>query len=194
MKILAAVIVIVLAAGALYIYSQQAAPPQKQEKVGDVCAGEKENATDSVHWHADLAVYLRGQKLDFSQPKYMEGVEAVHLHDGNGNVVHKHRLNVTWYDFFSSLNIKFDAICMVMEEGTYCANTYYNERIRMYVNGNKSRIFQQEPIKDLDRVLIVYGNETDEEILQKYVPTVSNDSCIYSEKCPERGKPKEEAC
>src|SRR3989338_256150 len=43
-----------------------------------------------VHYHADIAIYLDGEKLDLSQQKYQLKAKQVHVEDGRGDVVHVH--------------------------------------------------------------------------------------------------------
>ena len=58
-----------------------------------------------VHEHAGFNVYLNGEKLNFSQEKYMnvhEDIRGEHvdMHDLNGEIIHKHSSGVTLGIFF----------------------------------------------------------------------------------------------
>lgn len=76
---------------------------------------------DPNHTHADFAIWVNGQKLDFTDPKYMseayeEGKEVrtdplrkyLHLHDGNGHVLHRHKPGLTFGEFLESLGFTLE--------------------------------------------------------------------------------------
>lgn len=149
-----------------------------------------------VHEHADFKVYLNGDVYDFSQDKYMSTPEHklsnfTHLHDGEGEIIHKHMSTITLGDFFESLGMKFTAECFNLEEGvSYCNNS--ENTLKFFVNGKENRKFDDYELSDLDQILITYGSENDEEI-QAQIDSVGDRACIQSAKCPERGEPSEES-
>ena len=147
--------------------SQPAAPPM---------AGHEE-----FHAHFDFKLFVDGQPVDLSQERFqaVEGHELsedVHLHDHDGNVVHLHNEGVTVDQFLDSLGLS--------QEG---------KKVRTFVNGEETPRGLAYQFKDLDRVLVSVGASTDEEIVQQ-LASVTDRACIYSEKCPERGKPPTETC
>ena len=149
-----------------------------------------------VHDHANLLVVLDGQVLNLSQEKYTstEGrvlSNFIHLHDGNGGVMHKHASRTTLEYLFDGLGMTFNETCFVTDEkAAYCTTT--EKKLMIYVNGLENSQYQHYEPRDLDSILIVYGDGEEEEI-QTLLAQVSDDACIYSERCPERGKPPEEA-
>ena len=161
----------------------------KAPKPGAVVLGEK------VHEHADFAVYLEGQKFNFTKAKYQSSETnpldpEAHLHDGNGEVTHKHRKGVTLGYFFESIGMKFDSQCFVTDEDKEYCNTD-SKKLKMYVNGKINEQFGSYEFTDLDKILITYGNETG---VADQITSISDNACLYSEKCPERGKPPTENC
>ncbi len=122
-------------------------------------------STEVVHTHFNIVVYLNGTIIDFSLPKYQETNEAIHFHDGKGDLVHIHKAHATLGELFSSLGMTLTSV-------------------KMYVNGKENSSFLSYEPQDLDRILITDGS----------IVAVSDDACIYSEKCPERGKPPVEKC
>ncbi|HTK03264.1 MAG TPA: thioredoxin domain-containing protein [Alphaproteobacteria bacterium] len=128
-------------------------------------------SSEKYHAHFDLKVYLNGKAVDLSLPQYQSTEDKeldpdIHVHDGNGKVVHLHAKNITLKRFF-------DSIKLTILPGT-----------KGYVNGKLvDNILEYVP-QDLDRIVVGNGP----------IDAVSNDACIYSEKCPERGKPPTEAC
>ena len=136
----------------------------------------------SYHAHFDFKLYLDGQAMDLSQDQYQATVEhpldeRIHLHDGEGGVVHIHAANATLDDFLDSLGIE-------LHETT---------GLRIYVNGREEPQGLDYQPRDLDRILVVDGQATQGQVSQ-WLATASEQACIYSEKCPERGKPPTETC
>ncbi|MEK7505326.1 MAG: thioredoxin domain-containing protein [Patescibacteria group bacterium] len=148
------------------------------------------------HSHADFAVYLDGKKIDFSLAKYQseEGKEKnewLHLHDGNGKVIHKHKKGVFIGEFFKSLGMGFTKECFTTDTGSkYCNGS--GKTLKFFVNGKTNSEFGSYEPKDLDKLVISYGPKSENPLFQ--LESVSDDACIYSEKCPERGPAPEESC
>lgn len=148
-----------------------------------------------VHEHADFAVYLNGQKFDFTPAKYQSSETNpldpdAHLHDGNGEITHKHRKGITLGYFFKTIGMKFDSQCFVTDDGKQYCNTA-DKKLSMYVNGKENTAFGNYEFTDLDKILITYGDQT---AVANQITSVSDDACLYSEKCPERGKAPTENC
>ncbi|MCL4338634.1 DsbA family protein [Patescibacteria group bacterium] len=154
-------------------------------------------AAEAYHVHVDFKVYLNDIPVDFSLAKYqsVEGKELdpyVHLHDGNGKIIHFHKKDVTFGEFFKSLKMQLSNDCFVMDSGKkYC--NINGTTLKMYVNGKENNQFDKYVPNDLDRILITYGNDN-QVVITKQIGSVTNDACIYSLKCPERGKPPTENC
>ncbi len=153
-----------------------------------------------VHWHADFAVFIRGQQFDFNQPQFVSTVgseksETVHIHDPRHTVIHVHREGSTWDEFFRSLGFLLDdpsfagvtseRTCLALPSGEKLCNTA-TETLKFYVNGVKVDGIANLDISDLDRVLVSYGPETHEEVVRTQLPKVSDEACIPSELCSER--------
>ena len=153
----------------------------------------------SVHWHADFALYINGKRYDFNQERFFsttdeELSENVHLHEPF-LVVHVHREGTTWREFFHSLGFELTDQCLTTPEGdTYC--TSETERLSFIVNGVRVDGLAFQDITDIDRALISFGDESDEELRQQYAE-VNDEACILSglcvERIPEGGLPPE-AC
>jgi len=117
--------------------------------------------------------------------------KKVHFHELNGKIIHVHAPKVTLGMFFESIGLKLDSKCITLSNGvSFCSKE--GKSLKLFVNGSPNTEFNNYEIKDLDRILISYGAETDEEI-QTQMSIVSSNACIYSETCPEKGSPPEEA-
>ncbi len=160
----------------------------------------------TVHEHADIKVYLNGEKLDLSQDKYQTlekkyangSIEkhanetVMHLHDGNPNIVHKHERTATLEEFFSAINITFSSSCFILDNG----ENYYTsdeKTLKLFVNGKANSEYEKYSFRDDDSILITYGALTNKQITEE-LASLTDDACMYSETCPERGKPPTEGC
>lgn len=152
---------------------------------------------EKYHAHTGFKVYLNGKAFDFSQSQY-QSTEAkelnkdVHLHDGNGDIIHFHKKDISLNDFFSSLGMDLTSTCFsVRADEKYCSSG--NNKLSFYVNGKENPDYDSYKPQDLDRILITFGSLTKGEI-DKQIASVSDNACLFSEKCPERGKPPIENC
>lgn len=177
--------------------------------------------SETVHLHADFAVYLNGERFNFAQEKYMtesktDASRRVHLHDLDGNVIHVHAAGVTLGEFFESIGMKLETtwatetMCLTLDDGTpYCAPIWGchpqngtgeticvdpgpdSPVLHIVVNGQTVEANEDYVLKDLDRVLVSYAKISDD--IQPQIAAVTDTACIQSEKCPERGSPGDES-
>lgn len=156
---------------------------------------ESDSKTD-YHTHADFKIYINNVPIDFAEEKYMTSENKilhihVHLHDLEGNLIHHHKKNVTMKMFFESIKMQFTNECFTLDAGeSYCNEN--SKTLKMFVNGIQNTEMEKYIFKDLDRILITYGNE-DNATIQQQIDSVRDVACIQSEKCPERGKPSDES-
>ena len=113
-----------------------------------------------VHFHAGFIVYEDNQQLDFSDMKYMhiepctldgheeeedDQAEKAHLHDSIGDVVHVHRENAVWNDFFTNIEYQLKLPVTGYVDGTFYENIL------------------DEKITPFESVVILSGENTDIE-------------------------------
>jgi len=140
------------------------------------------------HAHADFKVFLEGKEFNFNKTQFDVANKYIHLHlrnpDGD-KVIHLEGMeNITLGIFFESLGVKFNASCFVLDTGeSYCSN--FEKRIRFFVNSKENFQFDFYEPRNLDRILITYGNLPNENIM-KQTENVTDYACIYSNRCPER--------
>lgn len=154
----------------------------------------------TVHWHADFAVVINGEQVDFGQPQYISTAEDeksiyAHIHDPRHTVVHVHYEQTTWAEFFESLGIQLGDGVLTMDDGTRYVN---NDTAKWHYvkNGVLIDTLRFTDIGNLDRVLFIYGDETGQEALDAWV-NVSDEACIPSGLCADRyppGGPEAEPC
>ena len=121
----------------------------------------------SAHEHAAFLVKVNGKNIDFSQPKYQVQSDYIHVENGDGTTLHRHSTNVTFADFLKSIKMDIDKKnnCLVFTNGTeYCDNDDDNNKLRIFINGNSTNSISDYILKNNDRLLVIYGNETNEQI------------------------------
>lgn len=154
---------------------------------------------DPSHTHADLAIWVRGEKRDLSAEKYMQSEESgdaakeenPHFHGGIGHVIHRHKPGQSIGNFLGALGITAARQCMTFDDGEdVCASG--DAQWRMFVNGKERTFDTAYVFEDLDAVLLTYGATTEQ--VNNQLQELSDDACLYSRTCPERGEPPEENC
>ena len=153
--ILPIIAVLVIIAGiSIYFYSQNL-PPSSFGALG------------SAHQHAAFLVKVNGENIDFSQPQYQVVSDFIHVENGDGTTLHRHATNVTFADFLETVKMDIDEEnnCLVFTNGTqYCNNN--DNQLRTFVNGNSTESISDYIINDNDRLLVIYGNETEEQLTE----------------------------
>lgn len=142
---------------------------------------------DPNHIHMDFAIWEHGSKLDFTAQKYMttEAQETalpensprkfLHLHDGNGHVLHSHKPGQTFGTFLAAIGYQ--------PQGS----------MQLYVNGSAvADSADQYVLHDLDKIL--YTDATDPAEVNRELSQMTDDACLYSKTCPWRGAAPTEGC
>ncbi len=169
---------------------------------------------DPNHTHADLAVWVAGRKLDFSGDQFQSGGAAdaashpaegprkyLHLHDGIGHVIHRHKPGLTLDQFLRSIDVvaslEGDAslpaaprqLCVTWPDGRTCVPQGEG---RLFVNGAEMPYDLAYDFQDGDQILLTYG-ATDAQVREQ-LAQMTDDACRYSRTCPWRGEPPAENC
>ena len=127
-------------------------------------------AVGSTHEHSTFKVYLSDSMLDFKQAKYMVRSQHVHIEGGDGDTIHKHATGITLGYFFNTLGYKFDNNCFVTDNTeSYCNDG--DKTLKFYVNGIINTEYNNHIIKDGDKYLISYGNDSEIDI-QKQIASI----------------------
>ncbi|MBP9812251.1 hypothetical protein KBC86_02635 [Candidatus Gracilibacteria bacterium] len=146
-----------------------------------------------VHWHANFALYMSGELVDFSGNEYMEETsrcnvttdvrpeDRIHLHDNKGGLVHVHMAGSTWGDLFSNLSWSLGQYHMADIIGNIYQPTSENKLIYL-INGKPVMNPVNELVKSTDRLLVWYGTGTEEEIVKKWESLVPKDADEYNHK------------
>lgn len=134
----------------------------------------------STHYHADFAVYINGEREQFDNFNFYEEVTQcsasgddatpegrVHMHDNVNSIVHVHDELVTWSHFFSSLDWGLTNVSLTTW-GDVFDSTGEDADMKFVQNGEIVDTLANDVIGHQDKVVISYGDVTDEEILGWY--------------------------
>ncbi len=159
----------------------------------------------STHEHADFLVIIRGKAYDYGQDRFIaekgnEKSDAAHVHDPDHTVVHIHKTGTTWDEFFRSVDtILTDPSYPTVKPGTSCITMPgapklcegNGETMKFIVNGVQIDGIANMNVHDMDRVLLSFGPETVDQVMQTQWPKVSDKACIVSERCASRIPPNQ---
>ena len=115
------------------------------------------------HEHASLLVRIFGDKFDFSLPNYQIKSSWIHFEDQDGDTIHRHSSGVELEFLFNSLNIGLNERCFIFADGRqFCTNDDYS--LKYFINHEEVSDIRGYVVQEDDRILISYGNETEDEI------------------------------
>ncbi len=158
--------------------------------------------------HADFAIFINGQRLDYSTDRYTdpdyceEGIFVVsdeetkpgdYLREG-GQVIHVHKGTATYADFFDSIGIEFDGEIFKDDRGNEYTQTE-THAFRVFLNKQEVKAVHEREIKDLDHLLISYGKRDREESELAYeLAQLPDLACFYSVVCPYEAPSVKDLC
>jgi len=124
---------------------------------------ENAGAMGSDHAHAAIIVNLFGDEFDFSAPAYQIKSPWTHFEGRDGSTIHKHATGVTLGYLFDSLSLGLDEKCFVFQDGrSFCTNEDYS--LKLFINEEQVSDIRDYDVMEGDRVLVLYGGQTPEEI------------------------------
>ncbi len=153
---------------------------------------------DQVHVHADFVVSVNGERLRFTDAEYQATAQNLphtdlHLHDGVDNVIHRHADGVTFAEFINSLGLTLTDTCLTTKDGTpYCTDD--TSALRLFVNTEPVPVITEYIFNEEDQILLYYGNASNQAIIDELLNSITDEACIYSGTCPERGVAPPESC
>ena len=124
---------------------------------------ENAGALGSDHTHTALLVKIFGDTFEFSGPAFQSKSSWIHFEGRDGSTMHKHATGVTLEFLFDSLRIALDDQCYVFPGGkSYCTNEDYV--LKFFINEEQVSDIRDYEIDEGDKILIIFGAETPEEI------------------------------
>ncbi len=138
-----------------------------------------------VHYHANWAIFIDGQRLDLSDDRYMEDVmrctvdpslvepeDRVHMHENDHDVVHVHAAGATWGHLMGNLGFVLGDDLLITDAGRYLNDG--TKTLKFILNGNEVRSIRNRLVGDMDRLLISYGSESVEDVIRTQFPEVKS--------------------
>ena len=151
----------------LFVNMDQSTAPGGPENAG---------ALGSEHSHAAILVKIFGDTFDFDGPAFQIKSSWIHFEGRDGTTIHKHATGVTLGYLFETLGIGLDDQCYVFPDGkSFCTQEDYT--LNFFINGEQVSDIRDYEIEEDDRILIVYGAETPEEI-DAYLLQLENQELI----------------
>ena len=119
----------------------------------------------SIHIHSDFKVYGNGKPINFANSSYYMKSSFIHVDDNQNkedasSVLHMHATGVPLWIFFESIGWKLNKDCLILDTGKkYCDDG--ENTLKFFVNGKPNSEWENYVFKDLDKILISYGDEID---------------------------------
>ena len=130
----------------------------------------------SEHSHAAMLVKIFGDTFDFSSPAFQIKSSWIHFEGRDGTTVHKHATGVTLGYLFETLGIGIDDRCYIFPDGKeFCTDEDYT--LNFFINREKVDDIREYEIEENDRILILFGGETPEEI-EEYLVELDNQPLV----------------
>lgn len=147
-----------------------------------------------THHHANWAVFVGGERLDLSDDRFMEDVvscrtspesirpeDRIHLHDGEDDVVHVHHPASTWGQLLANLEMAAGPDYLFTADGE--RHFAGPDSLMVFVrNGQRVYDLTNEPVRSEDRVVISFGAESPEEVVEGHFPQVADNAAEHNEK------------
>jgi hypothetical protein len=146
-----------------------------------------------THYHANFAVFVDGNRVEFNDKKYSEETilcsvdknlspkQRVHLHEQNQDVVHVHHDAVTWGHFFMNIGFNIGDSYLIDDKNRIFQKS--SEKPLFFIlNGKVVDSIYNRKIGDQDRLLVNFGIENQDEILKRSEETVLSNASEYNAK------------
>lgn len=129
-----------------------------------------------VDLKASFAIFTNGTLRIFTDSKYHNRSEDVFIEKSASNTVRVKKTNVTWGDFFKSLPAPFNLTSDCLTTGTgqkFCSGD--DGTLKFYLNGELKDNLLDQQIRNDDKVLVSFGQESEEEIKKQLeqIPPIS---------------------
>ncbi len=133
---------------------------------------ENAGALYSDHAHAGILVKIFGDTFGFSGPAFQIQSPWIHFENNDGSTIHKHATGVELEYLFDSLRIELTDECYVFPDGKrFCTDEDY--ALKFFINREQVEDIRDYEIMEDDKLLIIFGGETDEEI-EAYLDQLDN--------------------
>ncbi len=139
-----------------------------------------------VHYHANFALYINGERDEFKGSTFYEETQAcsadevgpkarVHMHDQIGGTLHIHDNGATWGHLLANIGYGLSSKSVQTDKGVY-VDGQENNTLTFLLNGKKVSSASNEPINSEDVLLINYGRDDSGTLQSRYDQIVKNAS------------------
>jgi hypothetical protein len=142
-----------------------------------------------LHYHANFAIYVHGERLDLSGDRFMVDVAVcagdvrnpppqarVHLHNNDPDVVHVHHGGATWGHLLANLRIVLGDRILTTPEEDEILQTGEGGTLKFIINGRPDNSVYNLGIRGGDRLLISFGPESEQEVISTQFPLVASNA------------------
>lgn len=141
-----------------------------------------------THYHAAFAVFIEGERLEFSEPGFYEEVtscseagndpaQRTHMHRPDNDVIHVHDDLVTWGVFFENIGFSISERHIKTNDKIYATNN--ESDVSFLLNGKPVRNPANTVIGDEDVLLVSYGAGSEAE-LRKQAEAIEHDKAGHA--------------
>ncbi|CAN5665493.1 hypothetical protein BH23PAT2_BH23PAT2_00560 [soil metagenome] len=146
---------------------------------------------DTVHYHANFAVYIDGQRELFDNFTFYEEIQAcgddyannprarAHMHDRINHIIHVHDEAVTWGNFFENIGYTLSNDAFVIDGDVYTNTT--GQQLSFVLNGQQAKTVANQVIRSEDVLLIDVGQADEPELQQRY-DEIQKNAAEYNQK------------
>jgi len=115
------------------------------------------------HEHTSLLVKTSGDKFDFRLTPYQIKSQYIHFEGVDGDTIHRHASGVPLNFLFDSIGFSLSDECLTIDDGrTLCTDK--NNSLKFFINHEQVQSIENYVIREGDRILISYGDESPSEI------------------------------
>lgn len=145
-----------------------------------------------VHYHANFAVFVNGERLTFDNFVFYEEVQScggdevnkpkirVHMHDQKNYLLHVHDNGATWGHFFANLGMTAGDTLFKTDKETFVEGMK-EVQIRYQLNNEEVQTIANRAISSEDTLLVSIGSSTDEDMKNQY-QQINRDAAEYNNK------------
>jgi hypothetical protein len=143
-----------------------------------------------VHYHANFAVFINGDRVPFDNFTFYEEIAAcggngidspkirAHMHDQINHVVHIHDNGVTWGNFFENIGFANGDNVFKTREEVFVEDK--DTGITFILNNQEVDTTANRTIGDEDVLLVSIGDNSEEELKQQY-DQIEQDADVYNQ-------------
>ncbi|MBI4097241.1 MAG: hypothetical protein HY428_02380 [Candidatus Levybacteria bacterium] len=126
----------------------------------------------TVNKQASFAIFTNGIFRIFTASMYHNLSDDVYIEASNSNIVKVKKAKITWDDFFKTLPFTLAKDCLTTgTRETFCTGS--KGALKFYLNGEKNENALNQEIKDGDKLLVTFGNES-EIVIKEQLDQIPN--------------------